>query len=301
MVYPSKERKGKSELGYKFISLFEKMPGNVYCPRFYILHHAVGCPYRCTYCFLQNTLRGNTAPRWYSNFDDMKAEVKDWLTKTQLKSLLNTGELADSFAVGTEYLKHVVPLFTAQDKHVIAFLTKSDSYPEEIPVHPTIRLGWSINALAISTKYEPTAPCASGRIEAAKRAKKQGHHVRIRMDPIIPVDDWKSIYSDAVKRIIDIGPDFVTLRTLRAQGNLQLWAEKEHACGLANPFKDVGHLLVRDGDDKARRINPDMRVEVYTTLGKILDDAKVPWGCCKETTEVLTKINKLNHMCNCLP
>lgn len=300
-MHPSKKRTSKSELGYKFISLFEAMPGNIYCPRFYILHHAVGCPYSCSYCFLQNTLRGNTSPRWYNNFDTMVNEVRDWLQATEQPSLLNTGELADSFAVSTEYLKHVLPLFTAQEKHVIAFLTKGDTFPSEIPVHKTIRLGWSINAPEISARYEPKAPPSLGRLEAAKKAKEQGHNVRIRTDPIIPIEGWERIYSEFLQELVKIKPDFVTLRTLRAQGNLRMWASRNNAVDTANPFNDVAQHLVKDGDDNALRINPDLRLEIYQKLGKILTDAGVEWGLCKETTEVLTKLGKLKHRCNCLP
>jgi|APFre7841882654_1041346.scaffolds.fasta_scaffold09136_2 spore photoproduct lyase len=301
MAYPSRKRTSKSELGYKFISLFERMPGNVYCPRFFILHHSVGCPYQCSYCFLQNTLRGNTEPRWYDNFDVMETEVQRWLKETTLPSLLNTGELADSFSVSTEYLKHVVPFFTAQEKHVIAFLTKGDTYPDELKPHKTIRLGWSINAPEIAARYEQGAPPALNRLAAADRAKKAGFQVRIRIDPVIPIEGWEKYYTDFIKLLADIKPDFVTIRTLRAQSNLMIWARKGHAKDKPNPFADVGHLMLRDGDDHANRINPELRLQVYQTLGKVLDECKIPWGLCKETTEVLTKLGKLNHMCNCLP
>jgi DNA repair photolyase len=312
---PSKKRTGKSELGYKFISLFEKMPGNIYCPRFYILHHAVGCHYRCLYCFLQNTLRGNTSPRWYDNLDVMVKEVKDWLTKTKEKSLLNTGELTDSFAVSTEYLKHVLPLFLDKELnkvgHVLAFLTKSVGGthavntllpPHVKPQDAPIRLGWSVNAASVSTRYEFNAAPSTTRLADAESAKKMGYNVRIRLDPIIPILGWEEEYDKITEKICKIKPDFVTLRTLRAQSNLMQWASRCHASGgKDNPFVEVGPLMVRDGDDNAYRIKPELRLIIYRRLGKILDKNGIPWGLCKETTQLLTQIDKLNHKCNCLP
>jgi spore photoproduct lyase len=231
----------------------------------------------------------------------MQKEVDDWLQKTEKPSLLNTGELADSFAVSTAYLSHVIPLFTAQNKHVLSFLTKGDSWPDEIPVHPNLRLGWSINAAQISATYEHLAPSSTARLAAAARAKTAGYNVRIRLDPIIPIEGWETMYVQTVQDIIAIKPDFVTLRTLRAQGNLPSYASRGHAVETANPFMTVGHLMVRDGDDKALRINPDLRMEIYEKLGKLLTDAGIAWGLCKETTAVLQRLNKVNHFCNCLP
>ena len=327
MAAPSRKRTGKSELGYKFISLFEKMPGNVYCPRFYILHHAVGCPYKCSYCFLQNTLRGNTDPRWYDNLDEMAVEVETWLAKTEHPSLLNTGELADSYAVSTEYIKRVLPLFLAQKKHVLSFLTKSAVIPPELLADPRItqpgapvRLGWSINADEIAKRFEPLAAPPHARIAIARMAKQMGYHVRIRIDPIIPVLGWEQMYDKLIEDVATIKPDFVTIRTLRAQGNLPSWARRCHAANQENPWDAVAFrgpksspgdvededwtirdLMSKDGDDKALRINPTRRLMIYQRLGKKLDEKGIPWGLCKETTEILSQLNKLNHMCNCLP
>lgn len=298
----SKKRRGKTDLGYRFISKFQKMPGNIYCPSFYILHHAVSCPYHCSYCYLQNTLRGQTHPRWYSNLDELEADVQKWLVETEEPSSLNTGELADSYAVSTNYIPHTVPHFLNQDKHVLIFLTKMDGYPEDLlEPHPSIRLCWSIQAQEVGRRYETGAPDTLGRLTAAEKAKKNGYNVRIRLDPIIPIANWEKEYVHILRRIIEIRPDFVTLRTLRCQSNLAIWAKKGHANGLNNPFEDVADVLEKDGDDKAVRVMPRLRRRIYEKLGAMLDDAGVQWGLCKETTEMLTNLNKLNHRCNCLP
>ena len=231
----------------------------------------------------------------------MVEETKDWLDKTKEPALLNTGELADSFAVSTEYIKHIVPLFTAQKKHCISFLTKADWYPVEIPPHESIRLGWSINATTVAQKYEPKAPPPDDRIATAEKAKKSGHNVRIRIDPIMPIPNWHQEYKDLIDKLAQFRPDFITIRTLRAQGNLEYWAPNTHAKGGDNPFKDFAQYLVKDGDDRAKRIDPNLRIDIYRYLGQILDSHGLKWGLCKETTQVLTTLNKLNHMCNCLP
>jgi DNA repair photolyase len=291
----------------------------------------------------------------------MVAEVKDWLAKTEKPSLLNTGELTDSYAVSTEYIKRVLPLFLAQKKHVLSFLTKSAVIPIEIlslmldskvmeaaspgvrfidctpaqrmqiarthsipfengdaipKVDPTapIRLGWSINAKEIAERFEPGAARSRDRLQAAYAAKQMGFHVRIRIDPIIPVLGWEAMYGQLVEEVAYIKPDFVTIRTLRAQSNLVSWAKRCHAINQENPFETVigtgpgdtdettiKDIMVKDGDDKALRIDPVHRLQIYRCLSGALDKKGIPWGLCKETTEVLTQLGKLNHMCNCLP
>jgi hypothetical protein len=80
-----------------------------------------------------------------------------------------------------------------------------------------------------------------------------------------------------------------------------MWASRGNASTGANPFLDLQDYFVRDGDDRAMRIQPDFRCEVYTTLGAVLTKAGIEWGLCKETLQVLRRVGKLNHKCNCIP
>src|SRR5437764_8478194 len=79
----------------------------VVCFKFWQLVHASGCPFRCAYCFLQTTafFRFNKAALMglvYENWEEMLAEVKDWLAAPTPRMLI-VGELQDGLAFDSAY------------------------------------------------------------------------------------------------------------------------------------------------------------------------------------------------------
>ena len=68
----------------------------------------------------------------YSNWEQMIEEVKDWL-KSRTPRMLIVGELQDGLAFDSAYAAvtgkplthHLIPLFAAQNRHRLIFLTKS--------------------------------------------------------------------------------------------------------------------------------------------------------------------------------
>ena len=49
-------------MGGRYISYFSKTPRTL-CPHFWIIKPYTGCPYNCSYCYLQGTFYGNKTPR----------------------------------------------------------------------------------------------------------------------------------------------------------------------------------------------------------------------------------------------
>jgi spore photoproduct lyase len=73
-----------------------------------------------------------------------------------------------------------------------------------------------MNAPTVSRKFELGAPSFERRLRAAARAQKAGYPVRIRLDPIVPVQSWRELYAETIRRIFGaVSPERVTLGTLR--------------------------------------------------------------------------------------
>ena len=119
---------------------------------------------------------------------------------------------------GTPLTHLIVPLFAAQKKHRLIFLTKSTQiqYALELSPSPQVVFSWSVNAEEIGKRWEHGAPIPSERFSAAEKMKKAGWPIRFRLDPMIPYPDWKRGYSEAIKRINVLSPEMVTLGALRA-------------------------------------------------------------------------------------
>ncbi len=221
------------ERGSNFIRQFGG-PGEdtqIECFRFWQLVVAGGCPYRCAYCFLQ------TVPWWfrfrpdelyglvYTNVDDMVEEIKEWLADPIPKMII-AGELQDGLVFDSAYKKtsgkalthHIIPLFAAQKRHRLIFLTKSAQIQHALELTPTpqVVFSWSVNAEEVGTKWEHGAPLPSERFAAAEKMKKAGWPIRFRLDPMIPYPNWKKGYGETIRRINALSPEMVTLGSLRA-------------------------------------------------------------------------------------
>jgi len=221
-----------AERGSSFIRQFGG-PGEdsqIVCFKFWQLVVAGGCPYRCAYCFLQTVPWFRFHPDElyglvYTNVDDMVAEITKWLADPSPKMMI-AGELQDGLVFDAAYKKmtgtplthRIVPLFAAQKKHRLIFLTKSTQiqYALELSPSPQVVFSWSVNAEEVGKRWEHGAPIPSERFSAAEKMKKAGWPIRFRLDPMIPYPHWKRGYSEAIKRINVLSPEMVTLGALRA-------------------------------------------------------------------------------------
>jgi hypothetical protein len=121
----------------------------VVCFKFWQLVHASGCPYQCAYCFLQTTtfFRFNKEALMgliYSNWKKMITEVEERLS-SPVPRMLIVCELQDGLAFDSAYASvtgkplthHLIPLFAAQDRHRLIFLTKSTLTRNALELPPT--------------------------------------------------------------------------------------------------------------------------------------------------------------------
>lgn len=296
METPYLKRRRKS----KFVRLFDKTPPRVICPHFYILAHANGCPYDCSYCYLQLTFRGKVEPVIFQNVDDLTLEVRQFLERPE-PSVLNAGELSDGLALDhvSDLSRLLVPAFAAQDRHKLLFLTKSDNVGQllELEHNGQTVVSFSVNAPAVAETYEKAAAPVKKRIAAAREVKETGYPVRFRIDPIIPVAGWRDTYEELVERLLDVRPERVTLGTLRYFPNVKSFARK-----LGRDISVFDYATERSVEDGRFRVHLDERLRVYSTLIERIA-GRVPVGLCKETKRcwdaVAEKYGLAENVCNC--
>lgn len=285
------ERKRSS----KFIHYFDQTPAGIICPHFYILAFANGCPFQCEYCYLYLTLRHYPEPTVFSNTARMYQEVREWLRYTEEPSVLNTGEVADSLAWDRQVRlsENLIPLFADQTKHKLLFLTKSTviSGLKKIEPNPQVIVSFSLNADKVARLYEHRAPPVALRLKSASELKRLGYKIRIRIDPIIPIDNWKMEYLPLIDKVNELEPETVTLGSLRFFPNLLNYARYG---------KDVFKYACDNHDPDGRfRIPYEQRLEIYQYFIFQLPARRL--GLCKET-ETLHKqlcLNGVNQNCNC--
>ncbi len=290
LVY--KERKSN------FIHEFTHQAEDIICPSFYVFAWANSCTFepKCAYCFLNLTFRYAKDPVVYSS-PKVLNEVQKWLTKTTRPSLLNAGELSDSF-MGTEnkLLANIMDLFETQTKHKLLFVTKNNVIPKEIETNAYNKIynqtifSFSVNSQTAADLYEKGAPRPFDRIGCVYRLKKQNQHVRIRIDPIIEIKDFKEEYKPVVDVLNDfLKPERITLGSLRFFKRLPYLKKDRDVFKYGIDHKDGDHRL---------RLPLEKRVEIYKWFKQNLQCKQV--ALCKETMGCYNLAGMLYQRCNCV-
>jgi spore photoproduct lyase len=207
-----------------------KDSSDIVCPHFLELKWAYGCPFNCSYCYLQGTLRLLPTQKRPMRKEIIKVKhhiISLLSAPLNEPEILNSGELCDSLMYeGTELSisSDIIPLFEDttinKNKHRILLVTKSNKIENLLRsqyARCTIA-SFSINTERVFTNWEKGTAHPSSRIKAAKSLFDAGFEVRIRIDPIIPFpqETWKSEYLQLIDEIFkQLWPSRITLGSLR--------------------------------------------------------------------------------------
>jgi len=288
------------------IKRFDKTPPpikqtNVICPHFLELKWAYGCPFDCAWCYLKGTFRflpTRTRPV-IKDYEKIESHTRRFLSEVMTPEILNTGEIADSLMwenSGKPFSKFIIPMFEEQDRHKILLVSKSDNVKNllEIDPHNQVVVSFSLNADEVAQRWERGAPSVNRRIEAGRKLSQAGYEVRIRIDPIVPVPDWRTHYTNLVDQIFtNFVPARITLGSLRGlQSTIngatdRSWQE-----------------YLKENSNWGKKVEFNTRCEMYAT---IIDLVKQRYNykevaLCKETLAVWAKLGMdyRKIKCNCV-
>ncbi len=284
----------------KYLELLHKTPVNTVCPNFYLLDHARGCRFECSYCFLRDEEYGFKERTVFTDKERLFAELKEWVEQDDLETYLaNAGNMADSLAFEQERpLWGELVEFMREHaekpgrKHCLLVVTKAGSdccsaFFEREPCKNII-ISFSINAPDAAKEHEFGAATPAERLEAARRLQEQGWRVRVRIDPMIKGYD----YSWLIEEIRNLKPERVTLGTLRADPTLQPMVQGE----------SIFTQLVPGPEGSISRYPDEVRREMYRAAVDRLRDV-TSLGMCEETPEMWDSLglDTVNKTCNCNP
>jgi len=287
------------------ITRFDKTPlpkgkTNVVCPHFVELKWAYGCPYDCAWCYLKGTFRfqpKGTSPV-VKPYEKIELHTKKFLEEVKTPEILNAGEIADSLMHEDDELpfsKFIIPFFETQNRHKVLFLTKSSSVKNllEIEPHNQAIISFSLNAIPVAKRWEK-APSVLKRIEAARKVFDAGYEVRIRIDPMVPVENWEEHYLGLLEILFDnFMPERITLGSLRGLQSTINW------CADKSWVKYLG-----ESSNWGKKVDFKNRYVIYSTIIKKLRSRygfnKV--ALCKETVEMwdALKMDYKKIRCNCV-
>jgi len=280
---------------------YPRKPTDVVCPHFLELKWAYGCPYNCSWCYLRGTFRFHPHVFEKPVFKDrqkIETHLRAFLDQVETPEILNAGELADSLMfenIGEPFSKFVIPLFENQQRHRVLFVTKSPNVQHLLAMesHNQVILSFSLNAVKVAEKWEK-APPVKKRIEAAKKLSEAGYEVRLRIDPVVPIEGWEKHYSSLLILIFDsLRPERITLGSLRGlQSTINGCSDKTWT------------VYLSETSNWGKKIAFDTRQEMYAAL---IAELREQYGftkvaLCKETMAMWRRLGMdyRTIACNCV-
>jgi spore photoproduct lyase len=282
------------------IVYFDKTPSDIVCPHFWELRWAFGCPFDCAYCYLQGTGRGNKKPKYRNEKKVIAAIDRAFKHEYFVRnpSIFNSGELSDSLMNPT-YMKQFADFFETQNKHKLLLLTKSNriEWLAKNPLKQTIP-SFSLNATEVWRRWEKRTPSPQQRIDAASELIKAGYEVRIRIDPIFPVENWKSYYEDLLYLIFSTlpsDPSRITLGTPRGLAKTLMFTKDRS-------WETIAFTDHPEHTGWGKKAPASTRKEIYqffynklSSLG--VDRSKI--AICKETKSMWNDLGMEPKDCRC--
>lgn len=283
-----------------YLALLRTTPARTVCPNFYLLDHARGCSFNCSYCFLRDVEYNRKERRIFGDTERLLDELREWIAQDNLETYLaNSGNMTDSLSFENERpLWGELIEFMRENAekpgrpHTLLAVTKAglsccQAFLEHEPCRNVI-VSFSINAQDAAGDHESGAATTAERVEAARTLRKLGWRVRVRLDPMIKGYDYTSLVEDT----ISIAPERVTLGTLRADPTLLPEVREV----------DIFRELEEPEPESIARYPHAERIAMYKfVVDKLRDITSV--GLCEETEDVWLELglDAENKTCNCNP
>lgn len=283
-----------------YIEILRTTPVRTVCPNFYLLDHARGCNFNCSYCFLRDEEYNRKERRLFDEKDRLLQELAAWVARDDVEAFVaNAGNMTDSFGFEEErplwgdFIELMREQAEAKGRpHCLLAVTKAGlrhcrAFLERPPCRNVI-VSFSINSPEAAEGHEAGAAHPRERLEAAAALQKLGWRVRVRIDPMILGFD----YDWVTEQVRAIAPERVTLGTLRADPTL-LAEVAEVAIFQALEAPEPGSIA---------RYPLDTRLAMYRRVVERLKDV-TSLGLCEETEDVWRALGLDcdNKTCNCNP
>ncbi|NQU08460.1 MAG: hypothetical protein HQ583_07860 [Candidatus Abyssubacteria bacterium] len=173
--------------------------------REYYLVHAAGCPFDCSYCYLQSYFE-NPVPTIFVNTDELFEQVESALeSESDGEVLFHAGETADALALEhlSGFAAEAVEFFSKLPGALLELRTKSAGVETILPLSHAGRtvVAWTLTPRAVAERYERGAALLEARLEATARCARAGYPVGLRLDPLIHYDGWREGYRGLMEEI----------------------------------------------------------------------------------------------------
>lgn len=172
--------------------------------RFFYNALVLNCIYDCDYCYLQGMFPSANVVMFVNNDDYIQHTIQELKNGPVYLALSYDTDLL-AFEKIIPYSSRWIDTASQNPDLIIEIRTKSSNY-RAINHHKPLKnviLAWTLSPDTISKLYEKKTPPLKSRLRALKSAMNDGWPVRICIDPIMRVKNWKDHYAELIRTIAD--------------------------------------------------------------------------------------------------
>jgi len=197
-----------AEKGEPFVYKGPDICENFGYEHFYYASTLLNCLYHCDYCYLQGLYPSANLVAFVNTSDFFEA-VKKLLSEVDFLYLCasyDTDLLA--FEGVVPYTKMWIDFAREQENLLLEVRTKSANYRliRSEKAAGQVVLSWTLSPEGIARRYERLAPPLKARLEAAREALEDGWKVRLSLEPMLQVKDWRKVYGEFIDQIFQVLP-----------------------------------------------------------------------------------------------
>ncbi len=265
---------------------------NVLSCGYFILNMGFGCPFDCSYCYLQHytNFPGIILP---VNIEKILLKLNIILKKSKKVLRIGTGEFTDSLVFDDviPYSNYLIPFFENQ-RHILELKTKSVNINNLLKIkgNKNVVISWSLNTPTCIKNEEHYTPSLNQRLKAASEVIENGFKVGFHFDPIIYYPDWEKEYKKTIELMFKHAQkniEWISLGALRFHRTLKQIIEMRY------PVVELlnGELLIDPVDSKMRYIEP-IRIDIFKKMVKWIRnfDRDVIIYLCMEPIHIWQKV-----------
>ncbi|MBN1577000.1 MAG: hypothetical protein JW913_10635 [Chitinispirillaceae bacterium] len=279
--------------------------GGYLCCGYQIITPMIGCGMYCSYCILQVYFE-NESRVVFENFDDLRREINEKLSRWPGIVRFGTGEFTDSLHAEerTGLSVAVADLLEAWPQVIVEFKTKSAVVAPLAKIRRPgkVIIGYSLNTPRMIALMERNTASLEERFKAARQCLEMGFNVAFHFDPIFYYDGWEEEYRQVVDMIYETVTDVKKIAWCSLGGFRSNPALKTRLKERQQHLPLFSGEMIIGADGKLRYFRP-IRSAIYRAMQEAFfrHQPEAPIYYCMESPEIWEETGMIGRIQNGLP
>jgi spore photoproduct lyase len=163
----------------------------------------INCLYNCDYCYLQGMYPSANLVAFVNNEPFFAAAEAMLRERGSLYLAISYDTDLLAFERIIPHCRRWIDWAESRDNVAIELRTKSANFANlrAASAPRNTVLAWTVSPAAICARYEPRTPPLKARLRSMAQAAEAGWRIRVCIDPVLPVPDWRQQYGELIAAI----------------------------------------------------------------------------------------------------